>query len=165
MALLTVDYKSTQATRTTRTTIGEQLLDRYDAGGHLQAYQFYYKNETGGTIAADSIIQLCTIGPCHVLPTSVITTTAFSTSRTLDVGLQEYVNTAGDTVASDIDAFLDGLDVSSAVSNTMFGSDTASTAYGAGVTIDGQVDVLAKILGGTLPSNGIIQGVIFAITL
>ena len=165
MAALTITAKSTQATRTTNTGIGEKLLDRYNAGGHIQAYRFFYQNTTGGTIAANSIIQLCTIGPCHVLPNSEITVSAFGASRTLDVGLQEYVDTAGDTVASDVDAFLDGLDVASAVSGTTFGSDTNSTAYGDGVTIDGQVDVVAQVLGGTLPNNGIIQGVIFAVTL
>lgn len=165
MALLTVTAKSTQATRTTRTSVGEKLLNRYNAGGHIQAYQFYYKNETGSTLAANSIIQLCTIGPCHVLPTSVITTSALGTGRTLDVGTQEYVDTAGTTVASEIDAFLDGLDVSSAVSLKPFGEDTASNTYGDGVTVDGQVDILAKIIGGTFPTNGIVQGIIFAITL
>ena len=163
MAPLTVAAKSTQATRRTKTTIGEQLLDRYDEGGVIKATRFYYKNETGSTIAADSIIQLCTIGPCLVLPTSFVTTTAFGASRTLDVGYQEYTDIRGTLTNSDIDAFLDGLDVSAAVAQTVFGSQSASVTYGKGFYLDGQTDVLAKVIGGTLPTNGIIQGIIFSI--
>lgn len=163
MAPLTITAKSTQATRTTRTGVGEKLLNRYDEGGVIKATRFYYKNETGSTLAADSIIQLCKVGPCLILPTSVISVTAFSTSRTLDVGLQEYTDIRGNVTASEIDGLLDGLDVSSAVSNVAFGSQTASNTYGVGWYVDGQADVVCKVLGGTMPNNGIIQGIIFSV--
>lgn len=165
MALFTITAKSTQATRTTKTGLGEKLLDRYEEGGGLIATRFYYKNETGGTIAADSIIQLCRVGPCLILPTSFICTTAFGSSRTLDVGLQEYTDIRGNTVAGDIDCLLDGLDVASAVAHKLFGTDTASETYGQGKEILGQTDVVAKVIGGTMPNNGIIQGIIFSVAI
>lgn len=163
MADLTIADKSTQATTTTNTGLGNRHLGLYDRGGNIKAVRYSYINDSGAALNDGDIVQLCSIGPCLVLPTSVITTSAMGTGRTLDVGFQEYTETDGDTVSSDIDAFLDGLDVSSAVLDKRFGSDTASLTKGDGHVLTGRTDVLAKIIGGTLPTNGTLEGFIFVI--
>lgn len=164
MAPLTITARSTQATKLNNTGIGnDKYLGSRTSGRYIKAYPFYYKNETGGTIAADSIIELTRIGPGRVLGTSTVEFSAMGASRTLDVGLQEYEARDGSTTASDIDAFLDGTDVSSA-GTTTFEADTASTARGQGVEVDGEAMVLAKIIGGTLPNNGVIQGVLHVLS-
>jgi len=168
MAPLTVAANSTQAAKYKSSAhSGDNRVGTRDRGGFMRAVPFYYKNETGSTLAADSIIELCKIGAGLVLPSSTVSTTAFGASRTLDIGFQEYKATDQDsssstynyekTFASDIDALVDGLDVSSAVTNQTMG---AALSDGRGVEVYGQVAILAKVIGGTLPANGVIQGVI-----
>lgn len=164
MADLTVTDKSVQADVTESRGLGERLLGLYNRGGVVKAYRITYVNDSGGALADGSIVQLCTVPAGIILPHSFITTSAFGAARTLDMGTQEYIDTNGDTVASDIDALFDGLDVSAALTNKEVGTDTNSLAKGDGLIVTGQVDILAKVIGGTLPVSGTIEGFIFMIT-
>lgn len=163
MAALTISDKSVQADIRENTGLGNHLLGLYDRGGSVKATRFTYVNDSGAALDDGDIVQLCTVGPCLILPTSVVTTSAFGTGRTLDMGTQEYKDRNGTTVVSDIDAILDGLDVSSANVNKVVGTDTASLTKGDGLLVTGQTDILAKVIGGTLPVSGTIEGFIFSI--
>lgn len=163
MAPLTVTDKSAQADLITNTGLGNHLLGQRDRGGNVKALRFEYINDTGAALADGSIVQLTTVGPGVILPGSTISTSAFGVGRTLDVGLQEYENQNRETVVSDIDALVDGLDVSSAVAHQTFGGATNSLTAGAGLVVTGQVDILAKVIGGTLPVNGTIEGIILVL--
>lgn len=163
MAKTTITGKSTQATTTTATGLGNKLLGKADRGGVVQAFPFTYTNSTGGTLADGSYIQLCTVGPGRVLPTSVFTTTALGSSRVLNIGTQEYVNTAKTTVAASANALVAAADVSSAVVNKTFGAVTTDGAAGAGYDIAGPCDILAQVTGGTIPNGAVIRGVIFMV--
>lgn len=164
MAALTVADNSTQVDVLDAAVLGNRLLGLYDRGGHVKAQRFTYINDTGAALADGSIVKLAVVGPCLILPTSTFSTSAFSSGRTLDIGTQEYVDTDGATVASNIDALADGVDVSSAVVQQTFGESTASLTIGDGLVVTGQVDILAKVIGGTLPVNGTIEGIIHYIS-
>ena len=164
MAELTIADRSTQADVLDTAVLGNRLLGLYDRGGHIKAQRFTYTNDSGGALADGSIVKLCTVGPCLILPSTHFATSAFGASRTLDMGVQEYVDVDGEVVASDIDALIDGLDVSSAVAHKVVGTDTASLALGDGLVVSGQADILAKVIGGTLPTSGTVHGVIYYIS-
>ena len=165
MADLTVLKKSVQSTIIKSTDVmGDKMLGLYDRGAVIKAYPFYYTNDTGSTLADGSIIELTTIGPGYILPSSHYSVTAMDTSRVLNIGTQEYTDKDGTTVISDINALLVAKDVSSAVSQAAIGSDTASLAYGDGYAVTGQVDILAQVTGGTIPDGAVISGVLHVLS-
>lgn len=161
MALLTIADYSTQGD-TLNTKIGNNKLGQFDRGGVVQAVRFTYTNTSGGALADGSHVFLAKVGPCLILPNSFFSVSAFGASRTLDVGIQEFTLRDGTTVASDIDALIDGWDVSSAAESTLSGLTSGADPVGYEVT--GQTDILAKVLGGTLPVNGTIKGILFIIS-
>jgi hypothetical protein len=163
MTALTVVDKSTQFD-TLESNLGNKHLGKYDRGGVVQAVRFTYTNDSGDALADGDIVKLAKVANCLILPNSFLFSSAMGTGRTLDVGVQEYVDYNGTTVASNIDALLDGLDVSAAVEMKIFGEDTASLTRPAGLEIKGQADILAKIIGGTLPANGTLKGMLFIIS-
>src|SRR5690606_24556732 len=64
-----------------------------DDHGKLRFMPFYYKNETGGTLADGTQIDLNDLPPgrVRILPNlSRYRVTALGTSRTLDIGLRAY---------------------------------------------------------------------------
>jgi len=108
---------------------------------------------------ANSTFDLCKLPPgrVRILPrSSYISTSAFGAGRTIDVGHAAYGkqdNSADE--AEDIDALIDGLDVSSAVNGVQFSTAIKFDIYSkAGVLIKGIV------LGGTIPQNATISGYI-----
>ena len=94
-------------------------------------------------------------GRKRILPClSRITTTAFGSSRTLDLGHRAYSKRPPDEdeEAEDVDAFIDGMDVSSAVNAAAF-----STALKFDMYSRTEVTVYATILGGTMPIGATLQ--------
>lgn len=110
-----------------------------------------FVNDTGSTIAADSIIEMGRIGNCLILQTSRVFHTGLGTSRTLDIGYQEYIDNAGTTVAGVIDALADGVDAA-ALGTTLLLDDTTDIPH-EGLHIKGETEVLVKVLGGTMPDD------------
>lgn len=110
-----------------------------------------------GAYAANDTIILGRLPPGRkrILPTlSRISTSAWGAARTLDIGHKKYVksNTPYTEEADDVDAFLDGLDVSAAVNAAVLAAtikfDMFSTT---------EVTVYATILGGTMPVAATLQ--------
>lgn len=120
---------------------------------------------------ANTTIDLCELPPgaVRIVPElSLIATSAFGSSRTLDVGHRAYTRrdafmaATATEEAEDPDAFIDGLDVSSAVTGTAFGSGLSAFGYKTKFDLfskDGVV-VFATVLGGTIPANATITGFI-----
>lgn len=119
---------------------------------------------------ANTTLELCTLPPgkVRVIPDlSRIATSAFGAGRTLDVGHRAYqkvdptYNSTTDE-AEDADAFIDGLDVSSAVTGASFGSGLS--AFGYKLKFDlyskGGVTVFATVLGNTIPVGATVSGFI-----
>lgn len=111
----------------------------------------------GGALAANDTILLFRLPPGRkrILPNlSRITCTAYGVGRTLDIGHKKYLKSGMPYAeeADDVDAFVDGMDVSaalnSAVMSTTLKFDMFSTT---------EVDIYATILGGTLPLDGTLQ--------
>lgn len=132
-----------------------------DTHGKLRIDYFYYKNNTGGTLADGTEIDLLDLPPGAVrllLPLCMIKTTAMGASRVLDLGTRAYSqNPAADMIVEDDDQFIANLDVSGAVaraawqspSNTLLKFDLYSKAG---------VRLYATIDGGTIPSLAEIEG-------
>lgn len=110
---------------------------------------------------ANTTIELCDLpnGRVRVVPAlSRINASAFGAGRTLDVGHREYQkrdDPSADLEAEDVDAFIDGLDVSGAVTGAAFSTSTKFDMYS-----KGGVKVFATVLGGTIPVGATISGYI-----
>lgn len=160
MAKLTITGNSTQATTYKNGGIGNFLLSLYERGGNVKELPFTYTNTTGGTLADGSIIELAKCGPCRVMPGTTISISALGASRVLNLGLQEYTDRNGATVASAITALLTGLDVSSAVNGQSLNIVTTSGAFPVGFDVNGQSALLAQVTGGTIPNGATIKGIL-----
>lgn len=133
-----------------------------------------YFNIPAVAVAGDATttLDLCDLppGPVRIIPElSRIATSAFGAGRTLDVGHRAYVNRdplmigAGtEQVAEDADAFIDGLDVSAAVTGTAFGSGLSAFGYKLSWDLYSKsgVRVFATVLGGTIPVAATVKGFI-----
>lgn len=133
-------------------------IDNY---GKLRVMRGYYKNETGGTLAAGTEIDMFDLpgGRCRILPNlSRVRSTALGAARTLDVGLRAYYpsNNPGTVEAEDDDILVDGKDVSAAVNDAALDGGAAKMKYdvysrGAGPRVFATVDA------GTIPANAEIE--------
>lgn len=162
MAPLTVTVKSVAATLQSN-TLGRKFQDPTKTDSPVFLKHFYYKNETGGTLADGTIIDFGPIlGPGIIEEISAVNYTAMGASRVLNLGLQEYRKQKDNAlVSADINTLVEALDVSSA-GNKSFRETTSDTvASGAnGLEIHGVVNMLGQITGGTIPANGIVSGVL-----
>lgn len=154
MTAITADVKAPQATFVDNTK-GRTLMNPFQAPGPVRATYFYYKNETGGTLPANTVIDF---GPIlrtgYYLPIVLLKTTAQGTGRTMDFGFQEHLNRdSGATVDAEIDAILDGVDTSAALNATV-----NPMVDGLLLVTGDAVRLLGKVLGGTLPNNAVISG-------
>lgn len=147
------------------TVLSQGLVEGYrkyptDTHGKLRFAYFYYKNETGGTLADGTEIDLVDLptGRIRVLPKLCsYRTTLMGASRTLDIGHREYYK--DDTqvaVAEDDDAWVANKDVSAAVNDVAF--DGGAAALTDLMYSKGGIRVYATIDGGTIPADGIIEG-------
>lgn len=111
---------------------------------------------------ANTTIELCDLPPgaVRILPGLCrLKASAFGASRTLDLGHRAYAKadyaSGGEDEAEDVDAFIDGRDVSSATdaawSTTVLKYDIFSKA---GVTL------FATVLGGTIPVGATLSGLV-----
>lgn len=142
------DYDALQLTEAHR---------KYPIDDHGKLRYQYASFTATEAVAADSTIGLLWLpsGRKRILPhLSRITTSAFGAGRTLDVGHEAYMRRPpdNDLEAADPDAFIDGLDVSSAVTATPVGTALKFDMYSMA-----EVLVYATVLGGTLPVNGTVE--------
>lgn len=154
MALLTVDDKTDQAKQFAGEKFDPDRVVSYGKEAPVHTKVVTYTNSTGAALAANSIVEFIQMNHCLILPSSRVANTAMGAGRTLDLGLQEYTGLDGATVASDIDALADGLDVSAALPEGAALRDNAnSLTLPGGLEVNGQAAVLGQILGGTLPNG------------
>lgn len=150
MTALTIAAKSTQVTNLD--TQSPTLLNAYESRAKLR--YFYFDYTANGALAADSIIELVRVPAGKMIPhLSKVYHGALGAGRTMDVGYQEYQPNDGKAavVAAAIDAFADGIDVSSA-GNFDLVDDTD------GIVLTGKTSVLAKIIGDTFQDTHNIHG-------
>lgn len=145
------DYNSTQLT-----TINNG--ERVDIADHGKVFTASFDYTQSGAAAAGSTVGLVKLpaGKIKILGISKLAISAAGAGRTLDVGLEAYVDQDGNTVAADEDLLEDGADVSAAATLDL---DQAGPA----VEVESAkgVVVAAKIIGGTLPDAATINGVIY----
>lgn len=161
MTAIAPDYFSEQATKIYYNEPGGTKLHSPLAPdefyGRVRIFRGYYKNTTGSTIAANKVISLTKLPAGRILPNSVVYFTALGASRTLDIGYNDHKKNDGTAVANDIDALVDGVDASSAGSTTV----GVLAANIQGLKLEGQAEILCKILGDTMPANGEISALFF----
>lgn len=133
-----------------------------------------YFNLPATTVAGDatSTVDLCDLPPgaVRIVPDlSRLAASAFGAGRTLDVGHRAYLKKdphmlGGGTIdeAEDADAFIDGLDVSAAVTGSPFGAGLSAFGYKTKFDLFSKsgVTVFATVLGGTIPIGTTITGFI-----
>jgi len=145
---------------TGKTINAAQLAETYrrlpiDEHGKLRFA--YGKATAADAVAANGTIGLFWLPPGRkrVIPhLSRVTTSAFGAGRTLDIGHDAYMKRPpdNDLEAADPDAFVDGLNVSSAVTAGVMGTALKFDIY----SMD-EVLVYATVLGDTMPVNGTIE--------
>lgn len=132
-------------------------LDNRDFHSRLRFLRFTF---TQGAAAGDvNSLQYLTKLPAGKI--SVLTDkskvwfSAFGASRTLDIGFDAYDNPQGTEQSADVDGLLDGEDVSGAGSAAMLGaSDGGILEFH---SKEG-VDIVAKVLGDTIPVGATLKG-------
>lgn len=149
MALIDINVTSTEGSQEKLYQIGTLQINRPRRTSDLQTRVYYFKNTTGSTIAANSVIDFGNIEPC-VIEFTRLQCTAWGTSRTLDVGTGVVVD--ADTVDGIVDSIIDGADVSAATQTIIHPAD--GTAEKGGLEITANSRVVGTVLGGTLPNNG-----------
>ena len=149
MTALVTAAKSTQMTNLTLQS--PTLLNPYESRGKLR--YFFFDFTAASALSDGDIIELVKVPAGRLLPESKLYHSAMGASRTMDVGYQEHKpnNGTNATVDPDIDAFKDGVDVSSAGN---FELDVNTQGY----DLTGQAVLLAKIIGGTFPAAGTLHG-------
>lgn len=129
---------------------------KYPIDDHGKLRYAYAKVTASGDLAANGTAALFWLPPGRkrILPhLSRITTSAFGAARTLDLGHAAYATSlpAGQE-AEDPDAFIDGLDVSSAVTANAMGTALKFDMYS-----QDEVLVFATVLGGTMPDAATLE--------
>lgn len=130
---------------------------RYPIDDHGKLRFSYGKVTAAGALDANGTMGLLWLPPGRkrVLPhLSRITTSAFGASRTLDVGHDAYMRRPpdNDPEAADPDAFIDGLDVATAVTAGVVGTALKFDLY----SMD-EILVYATVLGGTMPDGATVE--------
>lgn len=141
----------------------EQLTDGFrkypiDDHGKLRTQHFRIPALTVAYAQNDQV-DLFKIPPGRIrhLPwLSRIWSSAWGASRTIDIGYRAYSVRPPDVAqeVEDGDAFIDGLDVSSAVNNTVWGATPPKYDMYSRT----EVTVFLTILGGTMPIGGTLEG-------
>ena len=135
-------------------------IPAYDWSGKLRIARFDF---TQGSSAGDAnstaeLVRLPTGRVRVYLVQSRITTSAFGSSRTLDLGHMAYTDEAGDTVAADEDSLDAAQSVSGAASYVPIGTVGGEESYLFSSHSTEGVTIIAKCEGGTIPAAATIKG-------
>ena len=166
MAGLTIDYQSDQYTQVASYHAGgrgDVLIPHTDAG-KLRCFHFRYKNETGGTIAADKTIALGYLPQGKILPMSKVICTDLGTGTTLDLGFDEYKKNDETLVASNPDFLVDGADVATAAINSELHTIGTAEVQNDGYTLEGFALLVAQPRVSTWAADGELNVFIFMLT-
>jgi hypothetical protein len=135
--------------------------DNVNYGASLQTFRFTF---TQGAAAGDatSVQKLIKVPPgkwTMYCPQSFAQWSAFGAARTLDIGWEAYVDKDGVAVSADADGIETVIDVSAAGQQAGLGDGVAA---GVGRCIDftsrDGVNIVASVLGGTIPAAAKISG-------
>lgn len=132
-----------------------------DTHGKLRIDYFSYTNNTGGTLADGTEIDLVDLPPGAVrllLPLCMIKVSAMGAARVLDLGNRAYSqNPAADNVVEDDDQFIANLDVSGAVARAAW-QTPSSALLKFDLYSKAGIRLYATIDGGTIPAGATIEG-------
>ena len=132
----------------------------YDWSGKLRIARFSF-TQGGSAGDANSTAELVKLPSGRVrmyLAQSRITTSAFGSSRTLDIGNMAYTGEDGTTVAADEDSLDAAQSVSGAASYVPIGTVGGEESFLFSAADPEGVTIIAKVEGGTIPSGATIKG-------
>jgi hypothetical protein len=148
------DYKSDQLSRVADDfdlyKRGDTLIQHYD-NGKVRCIRMTFTAPSGGLTAGD-VIGMGYLPQGLILPNSIIRTTDFGSTTTLDVGFGAYTDNDGTIVPENGDALIDGLDVSGQAVNATF-LTAAETAAQDGYLVEGWAPVIATVVGSTMQAG------------
>ena len=149
--------KSTQVTNMDATP--PTIMDTTSLHGRMRVAYFLHTQDGAGDATSTVDLVKLPAGKGRILVrSSFLAASAFGSSRTLDIGYVAHTDTNGDAVAVDVDAVLDGLDVSGAT-NAMLGTGTATVdtyLYDSNAPLT----IQAVVAGGTIPTAATLEGYI-----
>lgn len=144
------------------THLANELVDgfrRYPIDDHGKLRMQYFSiGELTAAYAQNDMVKLFTLPPGRkrILPgLSRISVSALGGSRTIDIGHGDYSRRPpdNDLELADYDAFIDGMDVSSAVTGAAWSTVIKFDLYSMA-----EVEVYMTILGGTMPIGATASG-------
>ena len=149
---------SDQLTRAEKQPISR--LHSNEHRGRKRILKFTFTQDGAGDAGSIARLTKLPSGRTRVLSReSWVSCSAFGSGRTLNVGHTEYKNRLGETVAENADAIADGLSVVAAADLRMGDSTTAGVA-----AMDLEFDandtpeIIAKVVGGTIPDGAKLEG-------
>tara|TARA_R100000656_G_C3910575_1_gene120807 strand:+ start:43 stop:525 length:483 start_codon:yes stop_codon:yes gene_type:complete len=149
--------KSTQVTNMDATP--PTIMDTTSLHGRLRVAFFAHTQDGAGDATSTvDLVKLPTGTGRILVRSSFLAASAFGSSRTLDIGYVAHTDTNGDAVAVDVDAVLDGLDVSGAT-NAMLGTGT-NTVDTYLYDSNAPLTIQAVVAGGTIPDTATLSGYI-----
>ena len=140
-------------------TSPKSRVDTTEMHGRLRLAYFDFTQDGAGDANSIAVLAQLPAGRIRILRhLSSIATSAFGAGRTLDIGHNGYTAFDGTVVAASVDQLVDGRDVAAAA------TAAPAAAAGADPTVfynsrDG-VQIRAKVLGGTIPDDATIKGVL-----
>lgn len=131
-------------------------------GGTLKQFRFLI---SGQAVAQDAVVKLGELPRGQILGYSTANSSGV-TSLALDLGWQDYTNTAGNAVSGDADGIVDGLSIATANTPVEFNAGTTGTDAIGGLFIDvkGKWDLLATPKGAGITADDDVEIVIFMVT-
>ena len=135
------------------------MLDTSSLHGRLRVAYFLHTQDGAGDATSTVDLVKLPAGKGRILiRSSWLASSAFGSSRTLDIGYVAHTDNSGDAVAVDVDGLLDGLDNSSATAAMLGTGTNALDTYL--YDSNAPLTIQAVVAGGTIPDTATLEGYI-----
>lgn len=149
--------KSTQVTNMDATP--PTIMDTTSLHGRMRVAYFLHTQDGAGDATSTVDLVKLPAGKGRILiRSSWLASSAFGSSRTLDIGYVAHTDNSGDAVAVDVDGLLDGLDNSSATAAMLGTGTNALDTYL--YDSNAPLTIQAVVAGGTIPDTATLEGYI-----
>lgn len=133
----------------------------HEEGSKVRYFYFKHTQSIAGDDGSSVTLVRVPAGYGHILKQlSLISWSAFGSTRVMDIGYAAYTENDGDAVTAGADILEDGRDVSAAnLKGTVLGTGTnADDLPHYSYNSKAPIDIIAKVTGGTWPLNATVEG-------
>lgn len=135
------------------------MLDTTSLHGRLRVAYFKHTQDGAGDANSTADLVQLPAGKGRILiRSSWLASSAFGSSRTLDIGYVAHTDNNGDAVSADVDALEDALDNSSATAAFLGAGTNAVDTYL--YDSNAPLTIQAVVAGGTIPDTATLEGYI-----